>query len=77
MMLDCPPWTLTHSSGAPAELAPALELVPPLGLEATKASRDAAVPVAEAEDRDDDAELVVDELVCAADPLGPEDADFV
>jgi len=71
-MLDCPPWTLTQSSGTPA-----LELVPPLGLETTKADRDAAVPLAEAEVWDDDAELVAGELVCAADPVDADDADPV
>jgi hypothetical protein len=57
-MLDCAPWILTHSSVGAAELASALELVPAFGLEATKASRDAAVVVAAAA-----------EPVCEADPV--------
>ena len=71
-MLDCPPWTLTHSSVGAAELAPAL----PLGLEVTKASRDATVLAAEAEDREDDGEPGADEPACVADPVVPDDADF-
>jgi hypothetical protein len=79
-MLDWAAWTLTHSSGGPAELAVALglavalELVPPLGVVEIRESRDAFV-VAEAEDADaepvpvaEDAEPVpVDEPVCEGD----------
>jgi hypothetical protein len=71
-MLDCPPWTLTHSSVGAAELAPVL----PLGLEVMKASRDATVLAAEAEDREDDGEPSADEPVGAADPVVPDDDDF-
>jgi hypothetical protein len=71
-MLDCPPWTLTHSSVGAAELAPVL----PLGLEVMKASRDATVLAAEAEDREDDGEPGADEPVCAAEPVVPDDDDF-
>jgi hypothetical protein len=72
-MLDWVAWTLTHSSGA-AELAGALELVPPLGLVAMRASREAAVVVAEPEDVD--AEPVpVDELVPVEELVWAGDAD--
>ncbi len=63
-MLDWAALTLTHSSAA-AELAVALELVPLLGLVAVRASRDAAVVVAEAEDADADPVPVAEE----AEPL--------
>jgi hypothetical protein len=63
-MLDCAAWTLTHSSAAPAEL------VPLLGLVAMRASRDAAVVAAEAEDADAEPVPVAEE----AEPV-PVDAD--
>ena len=63
-MLDCVSWTLTHSSVGAAELAPAPELLTPFELEATKASRDAAVVVAAAA-----------EPVSEADPVCPGDGD--
>ena len=67
-MLDCAAWTLTHSSVDAAELALALELVPPLGLVARRASREATVVVTEAEDPEDDVESVrADEPVWAGD----------
>jgi hypothetical protein len=66
-MLDCAAWTLTHSSVGAAELAVELELLPALGLVATRASRDAAV-VAEAEDADAES-VPADEPVCAGDAV--------
>ena len=63
MMLDCAPWTLTHSSVGAAGLVLPFEL-PPSRL-ATKASRDAGVVVAEGDG----------EPVCAAEPVGAEDGD--
>jgi len=89
LMLDCAPWTLTHSSvGGAAGLVLPFEL-PPSRL-ATKASRDAGVLVAEGDGEpvcaaepvcaeDGDAGVVVaeddDEPVCAAEPVGAEDGD--